>query len=329
MKTWILNRIRKSASKSYLIESFDELFLDVYLLTYLVRAAASIFSLVTGFYFLYTLFGAQLDGVSKYILASVTVIVVESLKYYITPKAFSNLFKKNLTYGLPTLMVAIPLYLVSVFFTINGVGQYFDDNNDAIEIAVSDRDVAVSDKIAYYDSLIRVEQLKYDKVTSQHEGTSRMGWKAVIDQLDKIETRIDEYIDEKEVIRAETKEDQNKVVETTIEETNFIKQNTIYISAASESLLFLAFLFSQYYLYRAFVDAKRLPKTKTKKVVISVPKLGAMKRPTSQAADKAKVDRTQQIRDLIKDGVVAPKEIAERLGTHPNYVRKILKEIGA
>jgi len=87
MKNWILTRIRNKATQTHDVQIFDELFLDLYLLSFAIRLFTSVFSLFTGFYFMLSVFAAQIDGSVNYVLAGIVVVMVESLKYYITPKA--------------------------------------------------------------------------------------------------------------------------------------------------------------------------------------------------------------------------------------------------
>jgi hypothetical protein len=116
-------------------------------------------------------------------------------------------------------------------------------------------------------------------------------------------------------------------VDKITEKTNILKDNTIYISITSESLLFLAFLFSQFYLYKSFIDQSNAPPIKTRRVKVTIPLLGTIKR--GPKLEKKRVNRTKQITVLMEQGMTDPEQIADKIGSHKTYVKKIIAEIGA
>ncbi len=271
MKTYLIKKIREKAKKEYDPKKFDELFLDIYLLSALVKPMASILSVVTGFYFLSVLFGAQSFGASKTLLAALVALIVESLKYYITPKAFQNLFKGNMAYGAPALAVSVPLYLISVFFTVSGAREYFEANNRAVKISVSQGNLTAGKKNAYYDSLIAHEQKKYGKLMEGHEGSKRLGWQSVIDQFNRIEKRIDLLNAEKHTEMTKTKTEARRLTDGAGKRGEKQKKYTLWIAASSEALLFISFLFGQFYLFTCWKGQKTAPNGKKRSVMIYVP----------------------------------------------------------
>lgn len=326
MKAFIRRIIEQQAGKIYSDSTFGQQFADIYVITYVIRFLASSFSMVTGFFFLYTLFSNQLSGWTVHVIAAIVILIVELLKYYITPKGFANLFKSKFGYAVGALIVALPLYGASIYFTVHGVEDFFESRNQDIQITESKQEVDLSEKITYYDSLIKVEQVKYDKVFNAAVESKTITWKTTVDQLSRIESRIDDQMKKKEDVLQEIKLQQAEEIDEVEEKTFALKDELLYISISSETILFLIFLFGQYYLYRFYIEnqpkqesSKKPQSTKKQTVKISVGKLGTVQLPKDGS-------RLDQVKAFVAEGIKDPNVIAKKIGTHPNYVRTLINK---
>lgn len=252
LRNRILLASRRRAVKLYRHRPFDSEYLEINLLVTVLKPVLSAVSFVTGFVYLNDKFRSQ--NVQESLLIAVSLLLVlEGLKYFLTPKMMNKFFRKRMIEFTVLAAFCVPLYLTSVFISVNGVCIYFDSSREVgVEIKSENRKIIVDFK-AFVNENIKLEQDKYQEFYKQAKTNNTLKWKTTTEQLERIEKRIDEltsYRDkEVELMREELKVELNNNEIDTTERVKVIR----YVSLITEFLLFAAFAFGQYYLHRSYL----------------------------------------------------------------------------
>jgi hypothetical protein len=253
IKNKLLLAARRKAQNSYRAKPFDSDYLDIFGASKILKYVFSAVSVVTGFFYVSNIFENQLGSFQISTTIAVFILLsIEFLKYFLTPKGLNRFLKAKYIDATLLLCVAIPLYLVSVFFSINGVKELFDKiPNEREENKVEV--VQKSDSLlTYYDNQIKTEQEKISIITKSSAENGTLKWKTTVDQLTRLENRVDGLMESKQKAIESLSSTMNTEFDKVAEKSYNNLEKIVYISIVTEFLLFLCFLFSEYYLYRSF-----------------------------------------------------------------------------
>jgi len=252
LKERILLYFRRKSYEIYRQKPFDAEYLDLYLFSFLVKFLCSTFSLITGFVFLNNLFDSQISFVYNLVVTISILVIVEGLKYYLTPKGFYLLFKKKFTESFIVIFISLFIYSTSIFISIRGTQQFFDNR---LEFKTQTLDNSKEESIKtsdYYDSLIFIEQNKIDQITRYSIENNTYKWKTTVEQINRLESRIDNLREKSNKIESKIESEGSQIVSDQFK----LESNRLYhltnLAFLSESILFISFLFSQYYLFRSY-----------------------------------------------------------------------------
>ncbi len=253
LKNKLLLAARRKAQSSYRNKPFDSDYLDIFGASKILKYVFSAVSVVTGFFYVSNLFENQLGSFQVSTTIAVFILLsIEFLKYFLTPKGLNRFFKAKYIDATLLLSVAMPLYIVSIFFSINGVKQLFDkipDQKKENRVEVVNKSDSL---LTYYDNRITTEQEKISLITKSSAEDGTLKWKTTVDQLTRLENRVDRLMESKQAAIESLSSTMNTEFEKEAEKSYNNLEKIVYISIVTEFLLFLCFLFGEYYLYRSF-----------------------------------------------------------------------------
>jgi len=254
LRNRILLSSRRAAYHSYQERPFDGEYLEINVFVSVLKPFLSIISVATGFVYLADKLKLQ-TGVESTILAVFTLLTLEGLKYFLTPKMMNRYYKRRYVESLLLAAFVLPLYLTSIFVSVQGISTYFDRAKENTTIIKTETTTLIDELNSDYEESLKIERAKYDAIFNVALQNNTLKWKTTIDQLSKIENRIDNLTlnrdKEVERLRNELQAETTEIKADTTSKVTVVR----YISFVTELLLLLGFIFNQYYYYRSYLGS--------------------------------------------------------------------------
>ena len=248
----VLLSSRRKAYSVYRNKPFDSEYLSIDFVLRLFKPILSIVSVVTGYVYLNEKLSSGGVLISTY-SPIVILILLESLKYFLTPKMVCRILKGKYLEASIIALFVIPIYLLSIYFSINGVVEYFDIRKEVKIERVIDYKGEIEAIKSNTNKSVSLEQNKYSTISRNAELNNTLKWKTTTDQLSLIENRIDRLTEQSQKEIEAVRLEANSEIEATTEELSINIGFIRYSAIVTELLLLFCFIFNQYYMYRSYL----------------------------------------------------------------------------
>jgi hypothetical protein len=240
--------LRSKATTLFKVRPFDAEYLVVYNLSMVIKYLCSALSMVTGYFYLDYLFGNVIEF--AWVGAIIALVLIESMKYYLTPIFYNGLLKGKYLLSFLFGLVVVPVIGLSIFLSVQGITEISNKSVSIVEVSKDTQTVKLMEISDYYDNLIVTEQAKLESIITYAKEKNSLTWKTTTDQINRLEERVDFLINKKENELNEFKANNLASLSTEISKNESIVVNFKFITIITESILLLAFLFQSYYLYK-------------------------------------------------------------------------------
>jgi hypothetical protein len=189
----------EKANETFEVKPFVYEFLKLKQLVSFLRPCLSVFSIVTGFGFLYYQFGAYLNLYVAVVLALVLLVGIELIKGELSTLAFKRTYIRANGLSFVLALFALAFFGLSVFLSVNGAKEIYKQ----LDTKTSTHQTTINHKTdsirSYFDNQIATERKALDdfKNSVSWQGKININDKAVANSLTSYQTRIDNLLNDK------------------------------------------------------------------------------------------------------------------------------------
>jgi hypothetical protein len=189
----------EKANQAFEVKPFVQEFLKLKQLVSFLRPCLSVFSIVTGFGFLYYQFGAYLNLYVAVVLALVLLVGIELIKGELSTLAFKRTYIRANGLSFVLALFALAFFGLSVFLSVNGAKEIYKQ----LDTKTSTHQTTINHKTdsirSYFDNQIATERKALDdfKNSVSWQGKININDKAVANSLTSYQTRIDNLLNDK------------------------------------------------------------------------------------------------------------------------------------
>ena len=242
----------EKANEAFEVKPFVQEFLKLKKLVAVLRPSLSVFSIVTGFGFLYYQFCTYINIYIAVVLSLILLVGIELIKAELSTLAFKRAYIRTNGLSFALALFALAFFGLSVFLSVNGAKEIYkqlDTKTNTHQTATYQKTDSIR---SYFDNQIGTERkaLEDFKQSVSWNGKININDKAVANSITSHQTRIDNLLNEKSKTLASGEAVASGELSAIQQKTGFEIEFWFWLSLCIELSILLCLWFLVFFAFR-------------------------------------------------------------------------------